>query len=60
MKWKHNKRGSVYSLACVAEVQSSNVVLEGDKLQIYQGEDGKFWARPLHEFFDGRFSKVDD
>lgn len=42
----------------VAEVtfQCANATYSGDvSCVIYRSEDGKWWARPEQEFFDGRF-----
>jgi len=31
----------------------------GGPITIYKGSDGKYWARPTHEFHDGRFERID-
>lgn len=54
----HKRRGGVYRVIGIASVQSDNPVFEGDSLCIYQGDDGRIWARPQHEFEDGRFVKA--
>ena len=28
---------------------------DGQELVVYQGKDGRLWARPINEFHDGRF-----
>lgn len=59
--WKHVERGSIYEEAARAELQvATNPPQEGDVIVIYQGKDGKFWARAEKEFEDGRFEKVND
>lgn len=55
MKYRHRKRGTEYEVIGTAEVQTASRIFEGDKLEIYCGEDGKLWARPHAEFHDGRF-----
>lgn len=56
--WKHKKRGTAYVEIARAEVQASGPIKEGDVLVVYRGEDGKTWCRPVSEFEDGRFEKV--
>lgn len=36
----------------------SKALIEGDRLVIYQGKDGKLWAREESEFDDGRFETI--
>lgn len=66
---QHVKRGTTYRVIGEAEAQVSTGrqvpqpdgpvhvrnVQDGDKLTVYQGEDGKLWARFTDEFNDGRF-----
>lgn len=65
---RHKKRGTTYEVLGLAEVQistsygeplSSRRLNEGDRLVVYQGEDGKLWARFPDEFEDGRFEPVE-
>lgn len=58
--WRHKKRGAAYQIIGHAELQSAGGYLEeGEPLTIYKSiEDGKLWARPVLEFYDGRFEKV--
>jgi hypothetical protein len=58
IKVKHIKRGTEYTVLGRAEVQSEFPINEGDILTVYQGADGKLWARPTGEFDDGRFVEV--
>jgi hypothetical protein len=58
-RWKHLKRGTEYVDIGEAEVQCSQPINEGDKLVVYLAEeDGKLWARPASEFFDGRYEQL--
>ena len=57
-RWRHRKRGSVYTQVGVASVQSTVPIGEPDDLLIYRGEDGRLWARPLREFLE-RFDPVE-
>lgn len=57
--WRHKARGTVYDRIGGAEVQSSKgAIHEGDVLTIYRDKQGKLWARPVGEFYDGRFEKL--
>lgn len=52
----HKKRGSEYDVLGGAEIQASSPINEGDVVTVYRcKDDGKLWARPVAEFFDGRF-----
>ena len=54
---RHIKRGTAYTvISRDAELQASDPLHEGQRLVVYRGDDGKFWARPIYEFEDGRFS----
>lgn len=55
---RHKKRGSTYRVVAQAAVQSGRAIVEGDKLIVYLGEDGYWWARPVDEFNDGRFETL--
>lgn len=57
-RWRHLKRGTTYTEIGRAELQSAIFVREGAILVIYQGEDGKIWARWQGEFEDGRFQRL--
>ena len=56
---KHVKRGTEYTVLGQAEVQSGSPINESDILTVYQGTDGKIWARPVSEFNDGRFIVIE-
>lgn len=55
---RHNKRGSTYRVVGTASLQAGAPVEEPTELVIYQGEDGRLWARPEDEFNDGRFTAL--
>jgi hypothetical protein len=56
---RHIQRGTEYDVLGVAELQIADAsVLEGSKLAIYRGNDGKLWAREVGEFRDGRFKTI--
>jgi hypothetical protein len=55
---RHRKRGTTYTVIANATLQTSAPIADDTALVIYQGEDGKFWARPAAEFFDGRFEHI--
>ncbi|MFW6002276.1 MAG: hypothetical protein ACOCQD_02965 [archaeon] len=55
---RHKKRGTNYLVIGEAEVQSSKPIKEGDKVVIYVDNNGKKWARPSSEFYDGRFDII--
>jgi hypothetical protein len=58
-KWRHIKRGTLYTEIGRAELQIVNWnVVKGSRLVIYRGEDGKLWARQEDEFEDGQFEEV--
>lgn len=55
-RYRHVKRGTSYTLLGRAELQSSTALSEGAVLAIYADRDcERLWARPVGEFFDGRF-----
>jgi hypothetical protein len=60
-RFRHKKRGTLYTAVGIVHLQSTGgPVEEGTPLMIYMGMDGKLWARPKDEFFDGRFEAVDE
>ncbi|MFG1246748.1 hypothetical protein [Xanthobacter flavus] len=67
---RHVKRGSEYRVIGEAEAQVSTGdyrpdwtierrIADGDRLTVYQGADGKLWARFSDEFNDGRFVAIE-
>lgn len=59
-RWRHRKRGSTYRQVCLASLQASSPCEESAVLVVYQGEDGRYWARPHDEFHDGRFEDISE
>lgn len=55
---RHKKRGSTYEVIGYASVQTTEPIHEGDVVMVYVGKDGDRWARPAHEFNDGRFESL--
>ena len=56
---RHVKRGSEYKVLGFASLQAAEPCYETAALVVYQGSDGKLWARPHDEFHDGRFAALD-
>jgi bifunctional DNA-binding transcriptional regulator/antitoxin component of YhaV-PrlF toxin-antitoxin module len=42
------------------QVEEAAFLKEGDQLVVYRGGDAKLWVRPVKDFYDGRFQKLDD
>lgn len=57
-RYRHLKRGTLYTAIGDAELQSARRLDEGVILRVYRGDDGRLWARPADEFLDGRFEEV--
>ncbi len=53
--WRHKKTNGKYTIVgqCMIEATATAAYL-------YQGHDGRIWARPKDEFMDGRFERLDD
>jgi hypothetical protein len=58
MVFRHRRRGSTYTIVASATLQTNSPIADDAIVVIYQSEDGKFWARPADEFFDGRFEEL--
>lgn len=48
--WVHIKSGGKYTKLGVVTVQSDGPVTDMQELVLYEGEDGRRWARPASEF----------
>lgn len=59
-RYRHRKRGTTYRTLTLASLQTAAPVPEGTLLVVYESADGKVWARPKDEFFDGRFEKLEE
>jgi hypothetical protein len=58
-RWRHKKRGTIYTEVCRAELQAAtHAPEEGELMVVYRGEDGCIWVRASGEFNDGRFEYV--
>ncbi len=59
---RHAKRGSTYRVLGEATAQGNPddpwLFSDGDKLTVYQAEDGRLWVRYTEEFNDGRFEAL--
>ncbi len=57
-RYRHKKRGTVYTEIGRAELQMASELVDGAELVVYRGDDGKLWAREVSEFLDGRFEEL--
>ena len=58
-RWRHKKRGTIYTEVCRAELQAAtSPPIEGELMIVYRGDDGNVWVRGAGEFNDGRFEAV--
>ena len=55
---KHKKRGTFYQVIGEVTLQTERPREDNERLMLYKGEDGKYWARPHQEFDDGRFEAI--
>lgn len=60
-RWRHKKRGTIYTEVCRAELRAATRnPEEGELMIVYRGEDGNVWVRAAGEFKDGRFEVISD
>lgn len=57
--YRHKKRGTSYENVAYAFLQTEKPIVDGVELKIYRDITGKVWARPVEEFFDGRFEVLE-
>jgi len=57
--YRHRRRGTSYTVLGKAILQSTRSLSDEQELVIYVGPDGRLWARPTDEFYDGRFEKIE-
>jgi hypothetical protein len=56
MRWRHEKRGTLYTELGRARLQCAGAVLSDDEpMVVYVDDDGQMWVRSEREFMDGRF-----
>ena len=55
--WQHVKSGGEYSLLGDARLQTDQPLKDMAEVYVYQGADGRMWARPVAEF-DARFKRI--
>jgi hypothetical protein len=53
------KLGSLVD-AGTAQVEKGATIKHGAELIVYRDEVAKVWVRPIKDFYDGRFTKLDD
>lgn len=52
-KWRHVKRGTIYTEVGRGKAQTDTMISDDDAVVIYIGSDGQYWVRPPHEFETG-------
>lgn len=58
-QYRHKKRGTTYTLMGRAKMQIDGP-LDMAEVVVYQSNsDGSMWVRPVAEFEDGRFERID-
>ncbi|AFU88166.1 hypothetical protein CcrColossus_gp296 [Caulobacter phage CcrColossus] len=57
-KYRHLKRGSTYNVLGQGIAQCETPIQDNDALVFYRDGQGRFFARHVDEFHDGRFEKV--
>ncbi len=54
--WRHRKSGGVYVISGICQIEATN---EPGVLYSSVQTEGPLWCRPLAEFTDGRFVRLD-
>jgi hypothetical protein len=59
-RWRSKSSQLVYSELCRGklELTYNRALIEGDRVVVYQSEDGKIYLRPEVEFDDGRYEAM--
>jgi hypothetical protein len=60
ISFRHRARGTSYTVLGRAVLQANEPVSDEQELVVYAGADGRLWVRPVGEFYDGRFEKLDE
>jgi hypothetical protein len=58
--YRHKRRGGIYTVLGRASLQTNQPIEDDQELVIYRAQDGRLWARPVGEFYDGRFEHIHD
>jgi hypothetical protein len=56
--YRHRRRGTLYKVVGRAVLQTDRPLADDEELVVYEGKDGHLWARPIDEFYDGRFQRA--
>jgi hypothetical protein len=59
VRFKHRVRGTSYTVLGHAVLQTNQPVSDQQELVVYAGADGRLWVRPVTEFYDGRFERLE-
>lgn len=60
MKYRHKARSTIYTVVGEATLQTAIPVRDGTPVVVYRADaDGQLWVRPVGEFADGRFERVE-
>lgn len=57
--YRHRRRGTLYTVVGRAILQTDRPLSDEQELVVYTGGDGRLWARPIRELYDGRFQRAD-
>lgn len=57
-KYRHLQRGSTYSVLGQGLAQCASPIEDNDAVVVYRDDQGRFFARHVDEFHDGRFEEI--
>jgi hypothetical protein len=57
--YRHRRRGTLYAVVGRAVLQTNRPLSDDQEVVVYKGVDGHLWARPIDEFYDGRFQRAE-